>query len=77
MFKICLNYDKCVDFNDNVSVILIPNLDDYYEKNLVHKLWWSNKDINLFFVNYQKKVQLIMNLKNVPVKVAMKIMDSP
>ena len=73
MFKICLNYDKCVDFNDNVSVILIPNLDDYYEKNLVHKLWWSNKDIKLFLVNYQKKVQRIMNLKNVPVKVVMKI----
>lgn len=39
-----LNEKKCVTFNNDVRVILIPEIKEYVSSRLMYNLWYNNKD---------------------------------
>lgn len=40
--------NKKINFNKNVSVILIPHINDYKRCNLNKNLWWTKEELNSF-----------------------------
>ena len=49
---------KKVSIHNRVSVILIPNVNEYKNANLKNDIWWSDEDYLLF------KKNLINEIKN-------------
>ena len=50
--------EKKVSINNRVSVVLIPDINEYINANLKDEIWWSDKDYLLFRKN------LINDIKN-------------
>ena len=50
--------EKKVSIHNRVSVVLIPNINEYINANLKDEIWWSNDDYLLFRKN------LINEIKN-------------
>ena len=76
MFTFCMKNQKSVEFNNNVNIILIPCLDEYYQNQLNDSLWWSLSDIHKFKLNYQNQIHKIMHMKDVSIFDAKKLIES-
>ena len=44
-------YKKKVNFNERVSVILIPSLNDYKKHKMIEELWYNYNDFKNFYLN--------------------------
>jgi len=68
--------EKKVTFSNQVKLILIPTLDEYYEQQLYHQLWWSYSEINTFKLIYQNQIYIIMWVKDMNLLNAKKLLNS-
>lgn len=72
------NYQKKIIFNESVDVILIPSIIEYTSYNLIHELWWCDKDFQKFKLSAYEELNQCMKFYNInDIKEAIKILYLP
>lgn len=70
--------NKKINFNKYVSVILIPNINEYKECNLNQSLWWTKEELQSFKLSCSEEIfKLIKRHNLMTVQQAAKLLYQP
>lgn len=53
---------RTVEFNNIVSVVLIPCRREYFDTKLSEQLWWETKDLDRFRIESLSELNVVINL---------------